>query len=530
MGTLFSTLRRRCPELCHAIVIQHRKPVNIEEIGKALELIVVESKTLPPTLEEVAKLLGVSVSTLNRYHPELCSRIAALRRKPVKAEQLRQDLEQALVSDEVPPPPLKEVAKRLGYSTSTLSRYYPELCSAIAKKHRKSVDHEALGSTMEAILVSDVDSLPTLREIAKLTGYSLSSLKRCYPELCKAIARRRRRSPAINTPDNASSSIEGSIASHRDFNSPVARRIPNSHGGAKKNLGEVEESLDFQLQRQTLESMVISDRTSVLSVRKIAMSLGCSESTLRWRFPELCSEIAKLPKNSLRIENLKQSLEEIMASNDIPLSLREVSRRLGCGQSTLLKHFPDFCSKIKEQYRKPLDIDELQNALEGILADVENPKLSLSETAIRLGYSVSILRKNFPELCSAIVKLRRKSLETDVARQLLEDELASHKEPPTSLSEIARHLGVRGSLLYNRFPELCYSISARYKSYRRAKSTERLKRICDEVREATRCVHARGDYPSLHKVEALLGKPGAMMAKLAREAWHETLEELGLES
>ncbi len=146
-----------------------------------------------------------------------------------------------------------------------------------------------------------------------------------------------------------------------------------------------------------------------------------------------------------------------------------------------------------------------------------------------LADTVSALRKYFPELCSAIVKLRRKSLEADVARQILEVELASDREPPTPLNEIARHLGVHGSVLYDRFPELCYAIAARYKSYRKAKSIERCERICDEVRKATRCIHARGDYPSLHRVEALLGNPGVMMMKAAREAWHETLKELGFE-
>ncbi len=321
LGYSVSTLSRHCPELCRAIVMQRRKPVNIEEIGKAMETILIENKTPPPTLEETAKLLGVSVATLNKYYPELCARIAALRRKPVKAEQLRQDLEQALASDEVPPPPLREVAKRLGYSTSTLRGYYPELCSAIAKKHRKPVDHEALRSTMEAILVSDEEPLPTLREIAKLAGYSLASLKRCYPELCKAIARRRKRSLAINMPDDDLSPTGGISASHEGINLSSTSRSPNPHDPTKKNPGEPGESLDFQRQRQTLEAVLTGDRTSVQSVRKIAMNLGCPESTLRQRFPELRYAIAKLPKNPLRIESLRQSLDAVIANSDAPLSL-----------------------------------------------------------------------------------------------------------------------------------------------------------------------------------------------------------------
>ena len=306
---------------------------------------------------------------------------------------------------------------------------------------------------------------------------------------------------------------------------PTGRRS-QPYSGAKKKPGK---SSDYRIQQQTLEAVLMGDKSSVPSLRKIALSLGCHERTLQSRFPELCSEIAKLPKNLSRIESLRQSVEAMIASSAAPLSLSEVTRRLGCCQRTLVKHFPDLCLIIKEQYRKPFEVDESRKALEAVLTSDESPKPTLGEIAARLGYSEPILRRYFPKLCSAIGKLRREPLEADGARQVLEDELASDREPPMPLNEIARHLGVSGSVLYNRFPELSFAISARYKSFRKAKGIERCERTCDEVLEATRRIHARGDYPSHRRVEALLGKPGVLMEKAVWEAWHETLRELGLE-
>src|SRR2546429_468028 len=57
------------------------------------------------------------------------------RREPMDAEALRQSLEAILASNEEPPPSIREVALRLGYrSESTLYYHFPELTHKIVAK------------------------------------------------------------------------------------------------------------------------------------------------------------------------------------------------------------------------------------------------------------------------------------------------------------------------------------------------------------------------------------------------------------
>lgn len=112
-------------------------------------------------------------------------------------------------------------------------------------------------------------------------------------------------------------------------------------------------------------------------------------------------------------------------------------------------------------------------------------------------------------------------------RQVLEQVLAGQEFPPPSMREVARRLEYRASGLSHRFPELCSAISARYTAYRAACAQENRLRLCAEVREAVRSLHAQGLYPSSNRVAALLRSPRHIQQPVARATWQETLRELG---
>jgi hypothetical protein len=54
----------------------------------------------------------------------------------IDSAAIRQALEAALTSDELPPPSIRLVADRLGQTSANLRHYFPELCRAIASRHR----------------------------------------------------------------------------------------------------------------------------------------------------------------------------------------------------------------------------------------------------------------------------------------------------------------------------------------------------------------------------------------------------------
>jgi len=72
-----------------------------------------------------------------------------LERPPVQHTRIdplviRHALEAVLASDQPPPPPMRLVADRLGQTSANLHLYFPELCRAIASRHRSY--QEALGA------------------------------------------------------------------------------------------------------------------------------------------------------------------------------------------------------------------------------------------------------------------------------------------------------------------------------------------------------------------------------------------------
>jgi hypothetical protein len=120
-------------------------------------------------------------------------------------------------------------------------------------------------------------------------------------------------------------------------------------------------------------------------------------------------------------------------------------------------------------------------------------------------------------------------LDIDQLRKALERVLASDEEPPPSLNQVAKRLGYyEHTQLSRRLPEQSRAISERYRAYRKKKSIQRRERIRDEVRQAAFEIADRGEYPTMSRVSALLGKTSSIRFPETMTAWHEALRELGL--
>ncbi len=95
---------------------------------------------------------------------------------------------------ETPPPSMTEVRHRLGYKTYvTLYEYFPELCSAISKRHRdykSSYRKEKLRCELEDVLRNNEYPPPSLIAVAKRLGYSPMTFYNNFPELSYAISER----------------------------------------------------------------------------------------------------------------------------------------------------------------------------------------------------------------------------------------------------------------------------------------------------------------------------------------------------
>jgi len=421
------------------------------------------------------------------------------------------------------------------------------------------MNSEELRQILESILESKEEPPPSIQEVARSLGYrSETSLYGRFPELTRKI-----------------------VAKYRAYHSNYKQRMSS---------GELQEAL---------EAVLASNEDPFPSIQEVAQRLGYhSKGPLYEQFPELAHAIAvrcedqdSNAKERRRLEELRQALEAVLASNeDPPPSVPEVAQRLGYrSERSLYRRLPELSRAIAERHRKYkfnrqklMSLEELRQALEAILANDEEPFPSIQEVAQRLGYrhttflykhfpelsraismkkrnsedlqqkletflkdadpattqqeiakhfgwSINKLHHHFPELRSTLEKRLIQSFDIEALQAALEKELTSDSAPQ-SLSAVARSLGYPVRTLMRFFPEICQKIIVRGQVYRKAHSELRKQRVQDKVQRAVLTIHAEQKYPSLHQVLKLIDLSCVNPPIFYLEAyipWKKILEDLG---
>jgi hypothetical protein len=194
--------RQADPEMCKQISarnrqvrtydpLAHRQFYDDQTLREKLSATCQENPA--PSLRQIAKRLGYKYpSTLHARCPDLYHALIERRRAYLKERNESVKRQLSAVLTEEPPPSLRTIAARLGHkSESRVSYQFPELATAIADMYRKywKDGREQAKSALEAALTEFPP--PSVRQIARDTARSLSSLYRHYPELCRQVAANR---------------------------------------------------------------------------------------------------------------------------------------------------------------------------------------------------------------------------------------------------------------------------------------------------------------------------------------------------
>lgn len=88
------------------------------------------------------------------------------------------------------------------------------------------------------------------------------------------------------------------------------------------------------------------------------------------------------------------------------MTIGEVCYQVGCTPNYLQRHLPDLPRLIMEKYnikiRQHLDRKKIQLALEKVVNSNEEPPPSLNKVGEQLGHTSQALQRHFPELCNSI--------------------------------------------------------------------------------------------------------------------------------
>jgi len=165
---------------------------------------------------------------------------------------------------------------------------------------------------------------------------------------------------------------------------------------------------------------------------------------------------------------IRKALEDSLAL-EIPAPVLRIANALGFQtESALMKRFPKLCWAIKSK-RATIEQDRRSKITSALRAAIcEAPPPALEEVASRLGYaSEDSLKAHQPKLCGRLIALRRQIAER--SKNMLGERLRAmlKENPPPSLREAHRRLGVTEHFTYGNFPELHRAIAARHREYSR---------------------------------------------------------------
>jgi AraC-like DNA-binding protein len=224
-------------------------------------------------------------------------------------DQIRAALEEAL--HEQPPPSLTQVARRLGYaSTSRLRKANGDLCQRIILNHRASgqshwwmrrgakpiCELSHVKKVLEDYLASD-KPIPTLDRIAASLGYAVDqSLWQKFPELCLAlsarIAQQKRARVAAIEPALEQALQETpppsllEAAKRLGFSASCVLKFhaPGLYAKLKKHRQAYHQKCRAEL-RDRLEAALVENPPP--SLKSVYSRLGVTESIVNTSFPEL---------------------------------------------------------------------------------------------------------------------------------------------------------------------------------------------------------------------------------------------------
>jgi hypothetical protein len=135
-------------------------------------------------MNEIASKLGyMGNGGIRERFPELCHAIVAKRQQQVlrEKEEMRSALEKARA--ETPPPSLKQIGRRLGYTAEgVVVGTFPDLCHSYKEwRQRWSEEHRnRLGRSIRDWLAAETQ--PTVASVCRTFGISAAYLQEHFPE------------------------------------------------------------------------------------------------------------------------------------------------------------------------------------------------------------------------------------------------------------------------------------------------------------------------------------------------------------
>ena len=136
-----------------------------------------------------------------------------------------------------------------------------------------------------------------------------------------------------------------------------------------------------------------------------------------------------------------------------------------------------------------------------------------------------------PQRLSNTPRIKRsspKAFDYIATENYLQNVLNNPELPPLTMKEVAQRLKINQRTIYGYFPSLCRAISAKYRSYKKLQTAQRIQKCCQEVEQAVHDIYKSGEYPSEARVSQSISQPGYFRYKEVRKSLNRAMLNLGL--
>lgn len=324
-----------------------------------------ERRKVPMTIQSLAKRLGVKTHALYTCAP-ICDRLAQHNRQcPIsRQEVIETQLQELQTLKKTATPP--EFAQQCGFSSSKLSKHYPEWQQKL-NDHNHSVRDEILRDLAEQHLRELIAAqvCESQRDFARFIGASVEFfIKRC-PEIAQRVLQHNRELGLRGSISHASKEdrtaqiykrwnmarVSGrdftltEFAKYSSFDPDTIRTLCPELLAQFRKPGEwVKRKIDAAL---ALAIAGIEKSGEVKTVKEFATSAGITPDTLSVNYQHWIVRLDEL--NGITREAKLQAAWTCMEQSGKVWPLRRFAKEAGIGPRTLQKNFPHWCERLEAE-------------------------------------------------------------------------------------------------------------------------------------------------------------------------------------
>ena len=369
-------------------IIQSRGLIKNIEKEKAKEKILKLYNSKVGT-EEIAKALNISLPTMYRYIRELREegKFKGIKKKEERKEKTLELYNQGIE--------VKEIAKRLNVTVETINTYIKELEEEGRVEKRKTLRKTSKKEENKEKILELYNQGLEIKEIAKRLNISDTTIYKYIKEL-KEEGRIQKRKTLAKKDINKEETLE--LYNSKMKVKEIAKKLNVSVVTIRTYIKELKEEGKVQNNgKEERKEEALELYNQGLEIKEIAKRLNVTAVTINTYIKELIEEGRIQERKDLKQRKKEEKKEEVLRLYKQGIETKEIAKKLNLADSTIHRYIRELEEegRVEERksVRKSIKIERKEKVLE-----LYNQGIEVKEIAMRLKVSPATVYKYIEEL------------------------------------------------------------------------------------------------------------------------------------